>query len=67
MKSLKAKYKELVLAFEATKSFQKSVGTDSYTLIEQSGNFILDADNKNFMNLWSIIEHKRAQWRMTAA
>ena len=66
----------ILLAFEhKTKSFQiKSVGTDQYTVIEQSGNYpnwqiafkvqkiglFSDSGNRNLMN---FMKHKRAQWR----
>ena len=65
----------------ATKSYQRSVETDRYTLIEQSGNYpnwqvalkyweigsFSDSGNRNLMNLWSIMEHNRAQWSIFGA
>ena len=53
----------------------KQVGTDRYTLIEWSFKLAVwqavlkfrkyaDSGNRKLMNLWSIIEHNRAQWSM---
>ena len=46
------------------KSFQKTVGIDRSTLIEQSGirkiGLISDSGNRNLINLWSIIGHNGA-------
>ena len=64
-----------------TMRFQKFVGKDRYTLIEQPGNLsklaggsevqkkdiIILGIKKNLMNIWSKIEHNRAQWSIIVA